>query len=159
MRFCKACNSNLPHLVMIDGIQKNISGRKYCLSCSPFGKHNTRDPRNRPSMRPVSRLIICITCQRSVRQKGRNKECHTCRAKQRRTQNKERAIALLGGKCSICGYSKFHQALDFHHENKSEKRFSLSYNWHRKWIDLQAEVNKCILLCCRCHAEIHAVKV
>ena len=38
---------------------------------------------------------------------------------------KMQAIKLLGGKCSICGYNKCVDALQFHHENPKEKEFKL----------------------------------
>ena len=38
---------------------------------------------------------------------------------------KIQAIKLLGGRCSICGYNKCIDALEFHHENPNEKEFKL----------------------------------
>jgi len=42
MRKCKICQSELLSWIEIDGIKRNIQSRKYCLKCSPFGKHNTK---------------------------------------------------------------------------------------------------------------------
>jgi len=41
MHVCKKCLASFPNWVLIDGEQKNLSKRKYCLVCSPFGQHNT----------------------------------------------------------------------------------------------------------------------
>jgi hypothetical protein len=72
-----------------------------------------------------------------------------------RTRIKEKAVAYKGGKCEECGYNKCLQALEFHHANPTAKEFKISrgsYGWNRT----RAEIEKCRLLCCRCHREIHA---
>ena len=43
MKICKNCNKSFPFIVEINGIKHNLGGRKFCLDCSPFGKHNTTD--------------------------------------------------------------------------------------------------------------------
>jgi len=58
-------------------------------------------------------------------------------------------VALLGGKCQICGYDKCIAALQVHHLNPKEKENS--YEWKRKNFDM----SKVILLCANCHAESH----
>ena len=69
---------------------------------------------------------------------------------------KKRAVALLGGKCAHCGYSKCIRALEFHHPDPSIKhKAGRSYGaprtrgWKRYW----EEISKCILLCANCHRE------
>jgi hypothetical protein len=68
---------------------------------------------------------------------------------------KQKLIEYKGGKCEICGYDKLcPSAYDFHHTNPEEKEFtiagkSLGFETAKK------EVDKCQLLCKRCHAEIH----
>lgn len=60
--------------------------------------------------------------------------------------------------CAICGYDECDAALDFHHVNPKDKKYGLSaINLHKK--DFIDEINKCILLCCRCHKEIENGKV
>lgn len=71
-----------------------------------------------------------------------------------RRQVKQNIVAYLGGKCSECGYSKSITALQTHHIDPSTKKFSLSGAHCRKWEVLQAELDKCVLLCANCHAEI-----
>lgn len=39
---CKKCGSEFPVWIFVDCVRKNLSKRKYCLVCSPFGKHNTK---------------------------------------------------------------------------------------------------------------------
>ena len=64
-------------------------------------------------------------------------------------------IAYKGGKCERCGYDKSSRALEFHHLNPSEKDFGISKVLTRSIQSLKEEADKCILLCSKCHAEIH----
>ena len=58
--------------------------------------------------------------------------------------------------CAICGYTKCNSALSFHHTNPKDKKFLLTVgSLLHKNEKVSEEVNKCILLCCRCHREIH----
>lgn len=71
-----------------------------------------------------------------------------------RQNRKQLLVDCLGGKCAKCGYDSCLAALDFHHINPLNKDFSLS----RSIQDLDKcikEVKKCVLLCCRCHRELH----
>lgn len=75
--------------------------------------------------------------------------------KEYRKRTKQELVKYKGGKCQICGYNKCNEALDFHHLDPSQKDFSLS-GQHKSIELLKKEVDKCILLCCRCHREVHA---
>ena len=68
---------------------------------------------------------------------------------------KEMLIQYKGGKCERCGYNKCNRALEFHHLDPTKKDFGVSQNINRNINDLKAEVDKCILLCSNCHAEVH----
>lgn len=74
---------------------------------------------------------------------------------QYRTKTKLQAIKYKGGKCIICGYDECPQALDFHHVNPNEKDYVLS-GGTKSLEHLKPELDKCVLLCCRCHREVHA---
>ena len=75
----------------------------------------------------------------------------------RRRKLKGMAIEYKGGKCQICGYSKYQGALDLHHVNPSEKEFSLGHKGYtRSWEKIAQELDKCILLCATCHREVEA---
>jgi hypothetical protein len=123
----------------VDGKVRNLQNRKYCLSCSPFGDHNTRTREN-PAARPDGN------------------------AKFRRWQKKARLarklelIRLFGGQCRICGYSTpCPAAFSYHHADPAQKAFEIGgIGLLRKWALLVAEARKCILLCSRCHAECHS---
>lgn len=66
---------------------------------------------------------------------------------------KYKAILYKGGKCIICGYNKCQAALDFHHTDPLIKEGVKDYV---KFEQNKKELDKCVLVCCRCHREIHA---
>ena len=73
-----------------------------------------------------------------------------------RQSMKRQAIKLLGGKCSICGYDRCIDALEFHHKNPQEKEFKLGSGNTISWREYKAEALKCKLVCSNCHKEIHS---
>ena len=76
----------------------------------------------------------------------------------RRKKIRELAIKYKGGKCSVCGYQKCKEALEFHHLS-SKKDFGISSKGYtRSWQKVKQELEKCALLCANCHREIHSNK-
>ena len=74
----------------------------------------------------------------------------------RRKQLREKAIKYKGGKCMICGYSRYSGALDFHHIDEKDKKFGISTNGiTRSWEKTKKELDKCVLICSNCHRELH----
>lgn len=70
---------------------------------------------------------------------------------------KTHIVNAMGGKCVICKYNKCNRALDLHHLNPNKKEFSFSkiIASPRKWEIITKELKKCVLLCNRCHQEVH----
>lgn len=62
----------------------------------------------------------------------------------------------MGGRCVNCGYSKYIEALDFHHLNPKEKDFNISKVRSYNFENIKSELAKCVLLCANCHREVHA---
>jgi hypothetical protein len=58
--------------------------------------------------------------------------------------------------CKVCGFNAYSCALQFHHEDPSEKLFNIS---DRRGIDSVAEMSKCSVLCAKCHAIDHWGKI
>ncbi len=101
------------------------------------------------------------------------KYCYECSPKQEKNKNgnfshqqnpirvavKKELIKYKGGKCERCGYNKSIYALHFHHIDPSIKDFSISeYFKKNSKIDMdlfKKEVDKCMLVCANCHAELH----
>lgn len=69
--------------------------------------------------------------------------------------NKTMALEYKGGKCAKCAYSQCKDAMVFHHRDPMEKDLRTSGTAY-KWEILKAELDKTVLLCCRCHTELHA---
>lgn len=64
-------------------------------------------------------------------------------------------------KCTVCGYNRCWAALDFHHNDSTQKEFNVSsfidsraFNKKNQKI-LLAELSKCLCLCATCHREFH----
>ncbi len=75
----------------------------------------------------------------------------------RRKKLRLMAVEYAGGVCTVCGYSACMNALVFHHPDPTQKVFGLSARGiTRSWEKIKAEVDKCVLVCSNCHAEIHA---
>ena len=75
----------------------------------------------------------------------------------RRRKLKGMAIEYKGGRCQICGYSKYQGALDLHHIDPSQKDFALGQKGYtRSWQKIRDELDKCILLSATCHREVEA---
>ena len=68
---------------------------------------------------------------------------------------KKMLVQYKGGKCERCGYNRCIRALEFHHLDPSQKDFGVSKCLTTDMSLLKREVDKCILLCSNCHAEIH----
>lgn len=77
------------------------------------------------------------------------------RLTERRRENKEKLITIMGGECVCCHYKGCKDAFDFHHLDESKKAFDLSKRLDA-WEGLLEESKKCVLVCARCHREIHA---
>ena len=77
-----------------------------------------------------------------------------------RRKTKERLVKSRGGKCERCGYDKpIYAVYEFHHTDPSKKEFSVSRRGRTCSVaKMQAEVAKCLLLCARCHRELHALE-
>lgn len=41
MKICKKCNEIIPNSIVIDGKQRTLNSRKFCLNCRPFNSHNS----------------------------------------------------------------------------------------------------------------------
>ena len=136
---CKNCGSYFPNRVKIDGVVRVIANRKYCFVCSPFGQHNTRQ----------------IHVPVKERKKRDYAHKYFAEARQKR---KATLVELKGGKCCICSYNRCLGALDFHHIDPANKKFPLSSGSISSiaWERILEEVDKTVLLCKVCHAEVEA---
>jgi len=64
-------------------------------------------------------------------------------------------VQKLGGECSKCGYSTNLAGLAFHHLRDKKFQLDMRAFSNRNIEPILAELDKCILLCHNCHAEVH----
>jgi 5-methylcytosine-specific restriction endonuclease McrA len=114
----------------------------------------------------MKKIITCTICGKVLKGKQikfcsstcKNDSLQSYKAQQARGLKRKKLFAQkLGGRCSICGYSKNLSALTFHHINPKKKSFELDLRSlsNRKQSSIDSEIAKCILLCSNCHAELH----
>lgn len=84
-----------------------------------------------------STRIYCYDCSGDSTRKDNNTRKHQKTILRR--SMKLQAIKLLGGKCSICGYNKCVNALEFHHEKPEEKEFKLGSGNTMSWKEYRLE--------------------
>lgn len=162
MRLCLKCKTAIPNSITIEGKKRNIQHRKYCLTCSPFGRHNTRVI--------LDNDLTCLDCGASLTG-NQTKYCSRgCKSKNltnntndyakqviRYEHRKKYFIAYLGGVCEGCGYCRNYASLVFHHKDRTQKLFEINGRMlsNCKMDKLREEVDKCSLFCTNCHGEFH----
>ena len=162
MKTCGKCGAHFRIWVVIEGKKRSLSKRRYCLECSPFGHHRTRHPDHETLPAEKNCKMCGETKQKNEFYHRRNGTgltpyCIKCTMEditKRQKQLKEQAVVYKGGACYVCGYNACPSAMDFHHMDPNKKDFSISqarktsFNW------IKEELDKCILLCARCHREV-----
>jgi len=92
----------------------------------------------------------------NTKKRYRCRKCSVDAVTKRRKVVKLKAVQYKGGCCEICGYDKSVWAMQFHHKEKETKDFNIGYKGNCKsWESVKKELDKCILVCSNCHAEIH----
>ncbi len=169
-KHCKKCDATFPNWMIIGTKKWNLRSRRFCLTCSPIGTHNTRDLTEGDYGTIILDGVKCKRCRKCENVKpfiefysksewGRRysvcSECCKSTSKIRRDSCKKWCVEYKGGKCQICGYNKCMRSLDFHHSDSSQKDYEISSNWKKSKEELIKELDKCILVCRNCHGEIH----
>lgn len=82
---------------------------------------------------------------------------NTDNVRQWRRKLKQRIVDSMGGKCVCCGYDKCLSCLTMHHLDPSQKDFTFGKirTSPKKWEIIVKELRKCVLICNRCHTELH----
>jgi len=118
-------------------------------SARAYRERYRSDPENRAKMNARSR---------HYRKTGKGRDSRNVARRAWAAREKQRAVDYKGGKCVCCGYSGCLAAMDFHHRNPAEKEGygtgALKAHW--TFERNRPEIDKCELVCVRCHREIHA---
>lgn len=79
------------------------------------------------------------------------------KVKKWRRKTKEMIIESMGGECICCNYKLCQQAMELHHLDPSEKDFRIASMLAnpKSWDKIVKELRKCVLICNRCHTELH----
>jgi hypothetical protein len=122
MPVCALCGGRFKNWQVIDGRARNLSNRKYCPACSPWGKHNTfklaapGEPLQ--SAYALSGVMTCSRCKIEkplcdfyLRKDGRRphswcKECNLAHRKARFRDDRYAALLHYSYgdiKCACCG--------------------------------------------------------
>ncbi len=153
MPVCQKCGVGFPNRIVLDGRERVLCRRKFCLTCSPFGERGAK------KSFADSLERVCKRCDRifqySCSAGHRPHICNSCSVRERSRAYKLKAIAYKGGGCLVCSYSKTPASLAFHHLNPERKDFNIGGSYCRSWNVIQLEVDKCVLLCLNCHGEHH----
>jgi len=153
MPICKKCGKSFSIRLNINGNKKILKRRTNCFECSPYDKPN------KETFDQNGIECTCIICGRIYfynRTSGHStKKCNSCLVNSSKEIKKKMSLFYKGGKCVICDYDKCPEALDCHHFEKTEKDFTISGSHCLSWEKIKEEIDKCILVCCRCHREIH----
>ena len=159
MPICENCNKTFPNRIIIDGIRRNLSSRKYCLECTPFGSHNTLCLTADGKRQVIPHGCTCGETDPDKfygKLKGLCKKCFNDRQTIKSKEKRNYILDKLGGECVVCGFKKYRSSLAIHHTDPSKKdeTFASIYGWSYKRID--KEIETCILLCANCHTAFHA---
>jgi predicted nucleic acid-binding Zn ribbon protein len=114
----------------------------------------------------MSNKSNCIVCGSTLHGKQTMFCSQTCKNRHHQSYaaQKDRGLArklelvrAAGGRCSVCGYNRNLAALAFHHSDSDEKDFKLDMRAlsNRTLKSVLTELEKCILVCQNCHAELH----
>ncbi len=112
------------------------------------------------------KLSNCFVCGIPLRgrqtkfcsQACKNRDLQSYEAQKRRgLSRKLDLVKAAGSRCAICGYHTNLAALVFHHTDSAVKDFKLDMRSlsNRKLEPVLKEIEKCILVCANCHAELH----
>jgi hypothetical protein len=168
MLTCKKCGNGFKTSIVVDGKRHYLNKRKYCLECSPFGTQNRRKLEGIGVVADGCRFCsLCkkvkpnsefYTRSKSKWLRGECKECSKQDRKKRLEDFKAECVEYKGGKCQVCGYSRYFGSMDFHHTDPKKKDFSISNMrfGYKVTQGVKDELDKCVLVCCRCHREIGA---
>ena len=55
--------------------------------------------------------------------------------------------------CSVCGYNRCSDALEYDHIDRIKKNFKLSKAHNYAWERIHEELKNCVVMCANCHRE------
>lgn len=132
---------------------------KTCTNCGKVHNRRTIECLScyRKAFTPI--LYTCESCNKEYYYTAKGcastKKCNSCIISLRRKRKKQNLLTIVGTSCYICGYNRCTRALQFHHLNPKDKNFEISQSLTKSDEKLFKEIEKTIVLCANCHAELH----
>lgn len=127
---------------------------KKCNFCGEIEKHffnSTYLADGAPEYK--SRCASCMKTYTKLNNKKNRKKLNE-QATERKRKRKEQCIKYKGGKCNDCSYVGIGREMTFHHRPGVNKVKDISQMLAWSWIKLKSELDKCDLLCFRCHMKL-----
>jgi len=157
MPICKNCNKEFPNKINIEGSWYNLTGRKFCIECSPIGSRNTRSY----IIKLNDDEAFCSRCKKTkskdefYSRKNNGKPFSYCVACQSEVKNLkleeklDRIIQMRGGACQDCGNVFPAPVYEFYSE---ENIFHISKARNMSLEKLLLQLENYIMICKNCSA-------
>ena len=102
-------------------------------------------------------VTVCHNCHSILHHKLEKPLKQRTRLSQIAHEIRRELIDKKGGKCQHCSVTGINDIFAFHHVDESTKLFNIDAKACNKYhtTSLQAEADKCLLLCHNCHSEHH----
>lgn len=149
---CRNCNNKFPYEKVIGGKKRSLSSREYCLKCSPFGSHNTKQI-EKDNRRELSCSLCSDTYTYQSSSGKSTKYCPSCMSRRKRRAYRNAVIKIFGEECVYCGENGCHSKLSIHH--KEDKNFNFQRIHKKSFESIAEEIRGCELLCENCHTKHH----
>jgi hypothetical protein len=156
MPICKNCQKEFPNKITKEDKIYNLSGRKFCIECSPLGKRNTRTY----VISLQENEAFCSRCSK-IKEKSafylrKNNQpfsyCIECQKIIKDIKLQEKLEILIegrGGICADCNCSFPIPVFEFYYENSV---YQLSKIKNMSIIKIQQGLKNHIMLCLNCSA-------
>lgn len=169
---CKKCNKPFITRPYINKKRLDCRGRVYCFQCKPLKNGIMPDEKfvknyinsNSASKQIGSNFINlkCKYCFSEFESRLDKNVCKKCVCLILKIKKRIFSVNYKGGKCEKCNWKpeniNEYVCLDFHHLDPNLKEFDLSKSFKKKNIDIQNELDKCIMLCAMCHRKQHMIE-
>jgi len=157
MPVCGNCGKKFPNKIEIEGQTRRLSGRRFCLECSPLDGNNRRSY----IVSTAPGKAFCARCQQEKdrgefhSRKGGNRPLSYCKkcqeiVKRLKFEEKiEKAVAMKGGACADCGNTFPTPVFEFLCDGKE---LPLSMVKNMSWERFRKMLEGCEMLCRNCGA-------
>lgn len=105
---------------------------------------------------PESYFGVALTTSDKIYRRHKCRFCYHATKNVLREKNRNWIINFKKkSKCQKCGKNDY-RVLEFHHCNKKEKDFAISWAYNSTGLEkIKGEIKKCIILCANCHRLVH----